>query len=86
MVVLSVILTSVLSIKFCSKSKFITIYPPLHIHPTDMVYIIRKEGVNEKNGNYNIKTGYKPTENEVFKIEYDYQPTYEAYVNAMLNK
>jgi len=34
MVVLSVILTFVLSIKFCSKSKFITIYPPLHIHPT----------------------------------------------------
>jgi hypothetical protein len=49
----------------------------------DMVYIIKKEGiVNTRNG-YKIKEGYKPTENEVFKIEYDYQPTYEAYINNL---
>ena len=49
----------------------------------DMVYIIKKEGVDYTRNGYKIKEGYKPSENEVFKIEYDYQPTYEAYINNL---
>ena len=37
----------------------------------DMVYIIKKEGIDNTRNGYKVKEGYKPTENEVFKIEYD---------------
>ena len=49
----------------------------------DMVYIIKKEGIDNTRNGYKVKEGYKPSENEVFKIEYDYQPTYEAYINSL---
>jgi len=49
----------------------------------DMVYIIKKEGIENTRNGYKVKEGYKPSENEVFKIEYDYQPTYEAYINSL---
>ena len=48
-----------------------------------MVYIIKKEGIENTRNGYKVKEGYKPSENEVFKIEYDYQPTYEAYINSL---
>ena len=49
----------------------------------DMVYIIKKDGIIDTRNGYKIKEGYKPIESEVFKIEYDYQPTYEAYINNL---
>lgn len=48
-----------------------------------MVYIIKKDGIIDTRNGYKIKEGYKPIESEVFKIEYDYQPTYEAYINNL---
>lgn len=49
----------------------------------DMVYIIKKEGIDNTRNGYKVKEGYKPSESEVFKIEYDYQPTYEAYIKSL---
>lgn len=49
----------------------------------DMVYIIKKEGIDNTRNGYKVKDGYKPSESEVFKIEYDYQPTYEAYIKSL---
>ncbi len=49
----------------------------------DMVYIIKKDGIEDTRNGYKVKEGYKPSENEVFKIKYDYQPTYEAYIKSL---
>lgn len=45
------------------------------------VYIIPKDQVTDTANGYKVKEGWKPTKNEVVKIEYDYQPIYEAYIN-----
>ena len=51
----------------------------------DVIYILPKEGVIEGKNGYQTKEGYKPNLNEVIVVEYDKQPTYEAYVNQLKN-
>jgi hypothetical protein len=52
----------------------------------DIVYLIKKDGlINGPNG-YKTKAGYKPNEEEVVMIEYDGQPTFEAYINQQGKK
>jgi hypothetical protein len=51
----------------------------------DIVYILPKEGVVEGRNGYKTKEGYIPKLNEIVIIEYDKQPTYEAYKNQLKN-
>lgn len=47
----------------------------------DIIYILPKEGVTLGRNGYKTKEGYIPKLNEIVIIEYDKQPTYEAYKN-----
>lgn len=46
----------------------------------DIIYILPKEGVTLGRNGYKTKEGYIPKLNEIVIIEYDKQPTYEAYL------
>lgn len=47
----------------------------------DMVYLLPKHGVKSGGNGYKTVKGHKPHPHEVVRIEYDGQPSYEAYKN-----
>ena len=49
----------------------------------DIVYILPKEGVTKGRNGYKTKEGYTPKLSEIIVVEYDKQPTYEAYKNQL---
>ncbi len=49
----------------------------------DIIYIATKDGFKNTEVGYKINDGHKFKPEEVIEIEYDGQPTYEAYVNNL---
>ena len=45
----------------------------------DVIYLLPKEAVISGKNGYKIKAGFKPSANEVVRIEYDGQSTYDAW-------
>ena len=52
----------------------------------DIVYLLPKDGVEDKMNGYQVKKGHKPSPSDIIRVEYDHQPTYEAYKNQILNQ
>lgn len=52
----------------------------------DIVYLLPKDGVEDKMNGYQVKKGHKPSPSDIIRVEYDHQPTYEAYKNQILDK
>ncbi len=51
----------------------------------DLIYLLPKQGFTEGANGSKTKQGYKPEISDIVLIEYDNQPTYEAYVNQLKN-
>lgn len=49
----------------------------------DIIYLVPKEYIANTNNGLKVKNGYKPSVEERVEIEYDGQPTYEAYINTV---